>query len=370
MPGPKEESKVRIEKFKKQEEKHTQDAMAQVKLENNQLWSRLVKVTNISGKEKEETTVPTPQAPSLPQQSKETVGEERPQLANSTNNRNLSTLPPVKRLSFFLDEAAICNLRNKDLDSEDLKRRMEQQQYDYSSERDEVGAEEEEDLFNLDEEFSDEERTPVAQEANDDDDKLDKNQRIDQENAQGSSKEMPLSASLKKQVSNIDHRLAWIKKKRNTGKYLAQDFDIKSELKRTLSNGNDEGGMNISKLATSMPITIHYLSEKNEGNMDSNDGENKKSDILASSFANYDSSFSDRMLSDQFPRVAPPRNGRKGQASSALIRPQLESLIGKSLDTRGLLSNKTNRSDSKDDSDDEEFDAALPPHEWAASYKE
>ncbi|CEP15527.1 hypothetical protein [Parasitella parasitica] len=360
------ESKVRMERFKKQEEQHTQDAMAQIKLENTQLWSKLVQVTNNSGKEKEETTVPTPQAPSLPQQPKKTDEEEHPRLANSTNTQNSSPLPPMKRLSFFLDEAAIRNLRNKDLDHKDLKQLMEQQQSNHQDGA-ENGEEDEENMFNLDEEFSDEEKASETNEATLDD-KLDDNQHIDQEQVQGSSKEIPLSTSLKKSVSNIDDQMAWIKKKRNTRKYLAQDFDIKSEFKRTFANNNNEGDMNISKLATSMPITIHYPSEKNDNTTESSEEKNKKRDILASSFANYDSSFSDRTLSNQFPRVAPPPNGRKGQASSALIKPQLESLIGKSLDTRGISNNKSNKGESKYNSDDEEFDATLPPHVWAASH--
>lgn len=128
----------------------------------------------------------------------------------------------------------------------------------------------------------------------------------------------------------------------------------------------------ISKLATSVPITIHYPSEKNEDSADDSDDKTdanpEKRDILASSFANYDSSFSDRMLSEQFPQVAaPPR--RKNLASSALIRPQLDSLIGKSLDTRGLLKKKANEVEPKDNSDDEEFDSTLPPHLWAARHE-
>lgn len=131
------ESKVRIEKFKKQEEKQIQEAIAHIKLENNQLWSKLVQVTKSSGKEKEETTVPAPQRPSLPQQPKELQEEKHPKAANTSNhvrfaeevddNQNSSPLPSMKRFSFSLDEATIRNLQNKDLDNKDLKSRMEQQ---------------------------------------------------------------------------------------------------------------------------------------------------------------------------------------------------------------------------------------------------
>lgn len=85
---------------------------------------------------------------------------------------------------------------------------------------------------------------------------------------------------------------------------------------------------------------------------------------MASSFANYDSSFSDRLLSNQFP--APRR--RKSLASSSLIRPQLDSLTSKSLDTRGLVRKKTIEKDLHES--DEEFDSTLPPHVWAATMDE
>lgn len=66
------------------------------------------------------------------------------------------------------------------------------------------------------------------------------------------------------------------------------------------------------------------------------------------------------MLSEQFP--APRR--RKSLASTSLINPQLDSLVGKSLDTRGLMKKKKNEVERKDDR--EEFDSSLPPHVWAA----
>lgn len=101
-------------------------------------------------------------------------------------------------------------------------------------------------MFNLDEEFSDEEKAHENEEASDDEedkDDLDGSENIDQDQTQGSSKDLPLSASLKKSISDIDQQFAWVKKKRNTKKYLAQDFDIKSEFKRIDSNDNDERDM-------------------------------------------------------------------------------------------------------------------------------
>lgn len=108
--------------------------------------------------------------------------------------------------------------------------------------------EDEEDMFHLDEEFSDEER---ANEHEDDDgdkdnkDDLESKGNADQEQTQSSSKDLPLSASLKKSISDIDQQFFWIKKKRNTKKYLAQDFDIKSEFRR--SNSNDHDGRDSGK---------------------------------------------------------------------------------------------------------------------------
>ena len=116
--------------------------------------------------------------------------------------------------------------------------------------------------------------------------------------------------------------------------------------------------------ATSVPITIHYaLDEPQEEEKEDQDGSlPKKRDILVSSFANFDAS--ERLLSAQFPT---PRR-RKSVQSSSLLRPQLESLVGKSLDTRGLSGRKKQQEtiESTENSSDEEFDSSLPPHVWAA----
>lgn len=138
------ESKVRIEAFKKQEEKKTHDAIAQIKRENSLLWSKLVKVTNSSGEEKEETIVsaPLPKTPSLPEQQSK---EPQTKAANTSNHvrfaeevdndhqQTSSPLPSIKRFSFSLDEAAIRGLQHKDLDNKNLKLRVEQQQSSYGN---------------------------------------------------------------------------------------------------------------------------------------------------------------------------------------------------------------------------------------------
>lgn len=116
--------------------------------------------------------------------------------------------------------------------------------------------------------------------------------------------------------------------------------------------------------ATSVPISIQYRFAEEDANDNKGSSSPNKRDILVSSFANFDSSFSDRMLSSQFP--APRR--RKSLASSSLIRPQLDSLTGKSLDTRGLMRKKTNEIDLHQS--DEEFDSTVPPHVWAATIED
>lgn len=85
-----------------------------------------------------------------------------------------------------------------------------------------------------------------------------------------------------------------------------------------------------------MPITIQYPipEEEEKENSTDNTKENaspKKRDMLVTSFANYDFSFSDRLLSEQFPI---PERKRSTQASISTIHPQLHSLISGSLDTR------------------------------------
>jgi hypothetical protein len=221
----------------------------------------------------------------------------------------------------------------------------------------------EEDMFHLDEELSEEEK-----------DQDDLNQEIEttSNDVDTQKHDLLLSSSLKKSISEIDQRFSWVKKKKNSNKYLSNDFDIKAELtKDTTTSENKRKYITkkkslltifyiaVSLYATSVPVSIHYLRAEEETRQEHNDSPNKR-DILATSFANYDSSFSDRMLSSQFP--APRR--RKSLASSSRVRPQLDSLTGKSLDTRGLLRKKTNEIELQNS--DEEFDSTVPPHVWAA----
>lgn len=76
-------------------------------------------------------------------------------------------------------------------------------------------------MFHLDEEFSEEEK----------DSNVDENKQ---------NNDLLLSSSLKKSISEIDQRFSWAKKKKNTSKYIAKDFDIKADLtKDTLPDNNE-----------------------------------------------------------------------------------------------------------------------------------
>ncbi|KAI7889440.1 uncharacterized protein EV154DRAFT_514666 [Mucor mucedo] len=332
------ESKLRIEEFKLQEEKKTQELISHAKVENNQLWSKVIQVADSQVDEKKNHVRFAPVVPD----------EEEPKK------------PTKKRLSFALDESAISSsLKNKNLDYYGLN--------SLKNKQDSESEEEEEDMFNLDEEFSDDDKE--NEQKDDDDDQVSEEEKeeieeekdVDEE-ASSKSNDLLLSTSLKKSISDIDQKFSWIKKKRNTSKYLTQDFDLKTDLKKdTGTNHSQSEDENLSMFATSVPITIHYPAPDEEEKTADDDKHHspKRKDILASSFANYDFSYSDRMLSEQFP--APRR--RKSLASSSLIRPQLDSLVGKSLDTRGLMKKKANEIEPKDK---DEYDSSLPPHVWAA----
>jgi hypothetical protein len=99
-------------------------------------------------------------------------------------------------------------------------------------------VEEDEDMFHLDEEFSDEEEREEEKET-------------EKENAEEEEETKDnglLSASLKKSISEIDQKFSWIKKKRNTNKYLTQDFDIKADLKGSSSRKNYINNEDMRKL--------------------------------------------------------------------------------------------------------------------------
>ncbi|KAI8091067.1 uncharacterized protein B0P05DRAFT_577575 [Gilbertella persicaria] len=193
--------------------------------------------------------------------------------------------------------------------------------------------EEEEDMFNLDEELSEAEEEVEAEEEEKEKDEEEKEDSLDK-------KENPLlSASLKKSISEIDQKF-------NNQEDTSKRNKMKSKyIHRVIA---------VSMFATSVPITIHYAIDEPEQEKEDS---YKKKDILVSSFANFDAS--ERLLSAQFP--APRR--RKSVASASLLRPQLESLVGKSLDTRGVNRKKK---DEEEHHSDDEFDSTMPPHVWAA----
>lgn len=94
------ESKLRIEEFKQQEEKKTQELISHAKLENNQLWSKIIQVVDNHVDEKKSHVRFAPVVPDV----------KEPQKSSK------------KRLSFALDESTISSsLKNKDLDYHGLK---------------------------------------------------------------------------------------------------------------------------------------------------------------------------------------------------------------------------------------------------------
>lgn len=101
-------------------------------------------------------------------------------------------------------------------------------------------------MFNLDEEFSDEEKESDqikdSEESEDEDDK-DKENEPDNSDKKVKNQDHLISSSLKKSISEIDQKFSWIKKKRNTNKYLTQDFDIKSGNRKDSINEEEPSGI-------------------------------------------------------------------------------------------------------------------------------
>ncbi|KAI8382987.1 hypothetical protein BD560DRAFT_444100 [Blakeslea trispora] len=336
------ESNTRLEQFKKEEEKRLQSDITHTKQEGNRLWSQMIQVSS---------------------QTQDKKQQEQPKKAETSTGQSHHVrfsdkpIPAGKRLSFALDEQSIHQLRHVKLDHQT---RLDGNQ-DLSSE------EEEEDMFHLDEELSEKEDDEQEEEEQEEEEGEDR-QEEKATSADRTTGQPLISASLKKSISEIDQRFQWIKKKRNTTKYLARDFDLKTDRSDPQEEEEEKKGSEstVSMFATSVPITIHYALDETQEKEEEEDDKNtllpKKRDILVSSFANFDAS--ERLLSAQFP--APRR--RKSVQSTSLLRPQLESLVGKSLDTRGVSSRKKQPEDieSKDNSSDEEFDSSLPPHVWAA----
>ncbi|KAI7899892.1 uncharacterized protein BX663DRAFT_519841 [Cokeromyces recurvatus] len=345
------ESKVRIEQFKKQEEKRLEASIAYAMDENNRLWTKIVKVTSKVDK----TEVKHQTTKRKEEKEKNTTNVNHVCFAPELNNHQSEEQQhpkSLRRTSFNLDEATIGKLCNVNLDKQ---MPLLNKDLDNIQEENDDNNEEEEDIFNLDEEFSEEEENEAT-------DNEEEEEELNKEEV--GENHLPLSTSLKKSISQIDKKFSWIKKKRNTNKYLPQDFDIKNNSKKETSNDNEP----VTIYATSVPVAIHYPlnNDKEEGNDTTNTSMNETkrgNDILAFSFANYNNaSFSDKLLSDQF--TVAPRRRKSLMASSSMIRPQLDTVVGKSLDTRGLLKKKATVIESNYTSDDD-FDSKLPPHIWA-----
>jgi hypothetical protein len=102
------ESKVRIEEFRKQEEKRLQDEIAHANLENSVLWTRLINTSKLRDHQ---------------QQQEEDLLKEHQHPHNDNHVRfaedqeqSRSTPTSSKRLSFALDESSINHLKHVNLD--------------------------------------------------------------------------------------------------------------------------------------------------------------------------------------------------------------------------------------------------------------
>lgn len=105
-------------------------------------------------------------------------------------------------------------------------------------------------MFHLDEEFSDEEEKELEE------GKEESEETPEQSNDHKDSG--LLSTSLKKSISEIDQKFSWIKKKRNTSKYLAQDFDIKADLKGKNHNNNQQDACKSLYAFNAMTLLIQH----------------------------------------------------------------------------------------------------------------
>ncbi|KAI9263998.1 hypothetical protein EDC94DRAFT_77597 [Helicostylum pulchrum] len=305
------ESKLRIEEFKQKEEKQTQALISKAKLENNQLWSKIIQITDQNVDEKKGHVTFAPAA------------------AESS-----STKPTIRKIGFALSESDIStSLKNKNLDHYNLN---------MLSKNDQEEEEEEEDMFNLDEEFSEEEKEDESLNEDKEEEEEEKEEEEKEEEEKQkivNKKDLLLSSSLQKSISEIDQKFSWIKKKRNTSKYMRKDFDLKTDVKKGTDSNNSEEDKHVSLFATSVPITIHYPipEDEEEGEEAAEKKDSKKKDLVASSFVNFDFSYSDRMLSEQFPESIVKR---KIVPSNSNVCLETDSIIGKSLDTRALMEKK------------------------------
>jgi hypothetical protein len=113
------ESKVRIEEFKKREEKELQASIRRARLEEDTLWSRMVQPTVVTSKE-----------PAKEQQVLETdIDEIKKKSTNEKDHRvrfaGQEEPSSIKRSGFDLDESAIGILRHIDLDQNKLQNKDE-----------------------------------------------------------------------------------------------------------------------------------------------------------------------------------------------------------------------------------------------------
>lgn len=99
-----QESRARIENFKREEEKKLKESIAQAKAEKDALWGRFVNVSGESINKSKREGFHVQFAPEVEDT------EHPPQISAS-----------MKRLSFNLDELSIGSLRNINLENKGLK---------------------------------------------------------------------------------------------------------------------------------------------------------------------------------------------------------------------------------------------------------
>jgi hypothetical protein len=113
------ESKVRIEEFKKQEEKKLQELITHARLEKDTLWSRMVQSSTVTSNEPpEEKVLDINDSDFENNQTKKKSTHHNDHRVRFAGQEEPSS---IKRIGFVLDESAISNLRHVDLDQNKLQ---------------------------------------------------------------------------------------------------------------------------------------------------------------------------------------------------------------------------------------------------------
>ncbi|KAI8335947.1 hypothetical protein BC941DRAFT_66914 [Chlamydoabsidia padenii] len=365
-------SEVRIEQWKRVELERLEEESKKARDESNTLWKKVLSV-NQQAKHNDNgdktTPLATPTTESTPLTSTENPLASNEQVANNdltletrrsshgiqfmdnTNDPGRSTvLGSRRRSSFSLDQNIIANRTNEP--TPDVNQLGAVKENDSSSD--------DEDMFHLDEELpSDDDGDQQEQTDEQDTDTMAK--------ASTSVESLNQSVDINQKGDSSKYGSSWIKKKRLGGKYI-NDFETSTDREeKEHGDGTEDLSKSISAFATSMPINIHSSSigdflasqDKNDDDTTSQQPTNNVSSRViqplfpskqntasysfaptkttsSASFVGYDFSFSDRLLSKQFPDYNPER--RKSVSTvSGRRHPQLDALIEKSsLDTRSM----------------------------------